>query len=188
MDVVRLLAHTNDPARRLSGGGQVNVGQFGDRVAQGVVEVTRSHISAVNMSDDSPGGYAGQCAGHRFDPIAQNHDDVGVSLLDKLGDSLHAAGESSGLIQWIVSAGLHLDSRIDGPTLIDDLFLGASELGEQVHSGHHELELDLGMIAQSTEGRFEKAELGSRARNHGDATSVASTLATCHSTMSQLSG
>ena len=121
MNPVRALTHSPDPPGGVAGGSQVNVGQLGDGMARGVVEVPRSDVPAVHVSHEPPRGGARQGPGQSLDPVPQDQHHVGARPVKKSGQTLDPPGQTDGLIQGPVVTVLHTDPGSDVPAVGRDI-------------------------------------------------------------------
>jgi hypothetical protein len=149
------------------------MGQLGDRVAEALVEITGGDVAAMDVRKHVAGRYGGERAGHRFDPIAQNDDQVCGLIAEEIGDTAYAPSEAAGLIERIIVAFLHGNSRGDAPAVPLDLADGASKFRQQVHAGYDEVEGEPWMCVDRVQRGAEDAVFRARTRNDDDSATTA---------------
>ena len=109
------------------------MGQLGDGVSQAIVEIAGSDIPAMDVGDDSTGGYGGERPSHGLDPSAKHEDKIAFGL-SKVGSNPGAPwGQAPRLVQRIVTPGLHLDPGINVPPVVQNLVDGVAELAQFMH-------------------------------------------------------
>jgi len=72
-----VFAELREAPGALGGGGEMEVGEFRDGVAEGVVELAEGAIAAVDVGEGSAGECGGGGGGEGFDAVADDEDDVG---------------------------------------------------------------------------------------------------------------
>src|SRR5687768_14892695 len=85
VDAPVVFAELGEAGGGLLCGGEVEVGEFGDGVAEGVVDLALGAVAAVDVGEDFAGEVGGGGGGEGFDAVAGDEDDVGVEFGEGAG-------------------------------------------------------------------------------------------------------
>src|SRR3982750_4626082 len=111
----------------------MELGEFGDGVAEGVVYLALGAVAAVDVGEDFAGEVGGGGGGEGFDAVAGDEDDVGVELGEGGGE---AGGGAAGLFsegREIIAGGFPGNRGVDLEAFAADLVDGFAVGGIQVH-------------------------------------------------------
>ena len=149
----------------------MHVSKLGDRVPKGVIEVTRGHVAAVNVSDQPPGDGGGRRAGERFNAVTQHDHELRVQSGEGLGQSADAAAQSDGLMVGVVLLTLHAHGRVDGPAVAPPHPAALSferTVGQQVHTRGDKPQAEPRVRVDGSQDGAQNAIFGTRAGDNRD--------------------
>jgi len=138
----------------------VNVGELGDGVAQGIVDLAKGTISAVYVGDGEAGNVRRRSRRECFNAVADDEDQVGLKgdeCVDQTGHG-QAGVACSGRA---VAAGIASpsDHAIDFPSLALDRLHAGSVSRVEVHSGGDQLEVEFFMFADCAQDGLHQSRI-----------------------------
>ena len=163
------LAHLADPAGVVLGGGEVQGGHFGDRVADGVVESPFGQFAAVDVADRNAEQQRRLHRGEDFVAVAEHHHGIGPLGREGLGKPGHSPAQRGGQRGAVPGTG-QAEVDANGDRVRPGLDLAhrqAVRLG-QVGPGHRQAQAHARMGGHGVEHRHQQAVLGARAGDHAD--------------------
>ena len=167
---LRVLAELDRAAAIRLGGDEVKMRHLRNAVSDSLVERPLCRLATVEVRDGNPGDERGLCRSEDLEPVAEQHDDVGVEPGEGVGEPDHAESDRLGNADGRVTRQQHFDPlvnlepiRFDGPDR-------HPKLGREVHPGDGELEFERVVGLDLTEEPVQQPVLGARAGDNTDLT------------------
>jgi len=160
------LSHTDQAAFGAGRCDTMEVGQFADGVAVGIVLYALGGFATVDMGQDQLAGGSGGGGGKCLDTVAEDQDDVGVQRGKAVGQGSDRPAEALALCEGVVSLGLQLDASAHGPTVGEDLAQGIAKASQEVHAGDDNGQVELVLSLYGSENGLEQPVVGSGACYH----------------------
>ena len=169
MDAPGFFTHGDDTAAGGFSGGEVDVGELGEGVADGVVDGALRDFAAFNVSDGDAEGEGDGGWGEHLIAVGNEEEEVRTPGGECVGQA--EGGEADGLGHAGVGIGAEeaLYAGDDGETVAFDFTDGVAEFGRVMGAEGEEAEVDCGVGGEFTEGPEEVAVIGAGGGDDGDA-------------------
>jgi len=142
MDVGRIFSHLNDALGMEFGAGEVDMAHLCESVAVDVIDCAGGFFSAVDVRYGDEIRSSGGTGGEHFVSVAKQDEEVGVEVLEGLGEAFYAFRGCNVDAMCIVLILRHFDGCGDGVAVGADLIDGVPESGTEVGGGDNELEFE----------------------------------------------
>ena len=149
----------------------MDVRHLRDRVAHRLVEGAFGGVAAGDVGERDVVHQARLGGREDLEAVAEDEDDLGPQLLERVGHADHAEADRLGDSGRRVARHQHVDPAVDREAVLLDLVDGVAELVREVHAGDDELELERRVGAQVVQHPVQQAVFGAAAGDDADAAS-----------------